>query len=130
VVSTTSAGTAIEPRNISRSFEQLCHRAKLRRIRLHDLRHTCATLLLVQGVPARVVMEILGHSQIAVTMNTYTHVVPELQRDAVDRLADAFDTGDDERADGTDPGQSNGVAVNDAVKPDPDTDPENGEGPP
>jgi integrase len=122
LVFTTSLGTPIEPRNISRSFDQLCERAKLRRIRLHDLRHTCATLLLAQGVPARVVMEILGHSQIAVTMNTYTHVVPELNRDAVDRLADAFDGADDSSPDG--------VVVNDAVKPDPDTDPENDDGPP
>jgi integrase len=41
---------------------------------LHDLRHTCASLLLAEGVPARVVMETLGHSAIAVTMNTYSHV--------------------------------------------------------
>jgi integrase len=126
LVFTTSVGTAIEPRNISRSFEQLCHRAKLRRIRLHDLRHTCATLLLVQGVSARVVMEILGHSQIAVTMNTYTHVVPELQRDAVDRLANAFESADDQ---GDDHG-SDGVVVKDVVNEAEDTDPENDEGPP
>ena len=56
------------------------------RIRFHDLRHSCATLLLVQGVAPRVVMEILGHSQIAVTMNTYSHVLPALQREAAARL--------------------------------------------
>ena len=48
----------------------------------HDLRHTAASLLLSQGVAGRVVMEILGHSQIALTMNTYSHVAPELSRDA------------------------------------------------
>jgi hypothetical protein len=67
-------------------------------------------------------MKILGHSQIAVTMNTYTHVVPGLQRDAVDRLADDFQDPDDSR--------SNGVVVNVVVKPDPATDPENEKGPP
>jgi integrase len=122
LVFTTMLGTPIEPRNISRSFDQLCDRADLRRIRLHDLRHTCATLLLAQGVPARVVMEILGHSQIAVTMNTYTHVVPELQREAIDRLADAFDGTSDDRA--------NGAVVNGVVKPSSGTRPENDEGPP
>jgi len=56
--------------------------------RLHDLRHSCATLLLAQGISPRVVMEVLGHSQIALTMNTYTHVLPELRRDAADRMND------------------------------------------
>ena len=55
--------------------------------RLHDLRHTAASLLLAQGVPARVVMEILGHSQIALTMKTYSHVAPEVSREAADRMA-------------------------------------------
>jgi integrase len=51
-----------------------------------DLRHTCASLLLAQGVEARVIMETLGHSQIATTMNTYAHVLPVLQRQAADRM--------------------------------------------
>jgi integrase len=54
--------------------------------RFYDLRHTCATLLLVQGVHPRVVMEILGHSQISLTMNTYSHVVPALQKEAASRM--------------------------------------------
>ena len=52
---------------------------------MHDLRHTCATLLLAQGVPLRVVMEILGHSQISITANTYTHVLSALQQEAMRR---------------------------------------------
>jgi hypothetical protein len=52
----------------------------------HDLRHSCASLLLVQGVPARVVMETLGHTNISITMDTYTHVLPELQRQAADAM--------------------------------------------
>ena len=53
-------------------------------------RHTAATLLLQQGVDARVVMEILGHSQISLTQNTYQHVVPVLARDAADKMAKAL----------------------------------------
>jgi integrase len=54
--------------------------------RFYDLRHTCVTLLLVQGVHPRVVMEIHGHSQISLTMNTYSHVVPTLQKEAASRM--------------------------------------------
>lgn len=57
-------------------FGRLLTRTQVRPIRLHDLRHTCATLLLSRGVSPRMVMDILGHSQIAVTMNTYGHVIP------------------------------------------------------
>lgn len=78
------------PRNDYRSFQSLTKRAGLRRIRVHDLRHTAASLLLAQGVPARVVMEILGHSQISVTLDTYTHVDPELNRVATDRMEAAL----------------------------------------
>jgi integrase len=90
LVFTTSIGTPLEPRNVNRSWHRLCDRAGLRRIRPHGLRHTCATLLLAQGVPARTVMEILGHSQIGVTMNTYTHVSPELLREAAGRMNEAL----------------------------------------
>lgn len=55
-------------------------------IRFHDLRHTCASLLLAQGVHPRVAMDILGHSQISLTMNSYSHVVPARQREAAGRM--------------------------------------------
>jgi Phage integrase family len=63
-------------------------------IRLHDTRHKCATLLATLGVSPRTIMAFLGHSQIAVTMNVYTHVTTEEQRQAVallDRLLTAAD---------------------------------------
>ena len=60
--------------------------AKLPAIRFHDLRHTAATLLLVQGVDPRTIMETLGHSQISLTRNTYSHVLPALQADAAAKL--------------------------------------------
>ena len=58
----------------------------LPRIRFHSLRHTAASLLLAQGTHPRVVMEMLGHSTIALTMNTYSHVIPALERDAAERM--------------------------------------------
>ncbi|MFE9553209.1 tyrosine-type recombinase/integrase [Streptomyces sp. NPDC006703] len=85
-VFTTRTGRTIEPRNLSRSFERITDDAGLRRIRLHDARHGCATLLFAAGVPARVVMEILGHSQIAVTMNVYTHVSDDSRREAMGHM--------------------------------------------
>jgi Phage integrase family len=57
-----------------------------RRIRFHDLRHTCASLLLAQNVPARVAMEILGHSQLAMTTDLYSHVMPTASREAADAI--------------------------------------------
>ena len=65
---------------------RVLERAGLPRKRFHDLRHTCASLLLAQGVHARVVMEILGHSQISLTMDTYSHVIPELQKAAAAQM--------------------------------------------
>lgn len=88
LVFATRVGTPIEPRNLVRHFQALCARAGLPRIRFHELRHTCATLLLAQGVEPRVIMETLGHSVIGTTMNLYTHVLPATQRAAADRMDD------------------------------------------
>ncbi|MGW2301704.1 tyrosine-type recombinase/integrase [Streptomyces sp. NPDC001809] len=84
-VFTTRTGQPIEPRNLYRSFTRVAKNAGLRVVRLHDARHGTA-LLTAAGVPPRVVMEILGHSQIAVTMNVYTHVVQDTQREAVSHM--------------------------------------------
>ncbi|WP_432934675.1 tyrosine-type recombinase/integrase [Microbispora sp. CA-135349] len=65
----------------------------MRRVRLHDLRHTCATILLAQGVDTRIITEILGHSTIVLTMNTYAHVLPEHQATALDKLEKALGRG-------------------------------------
>jgi integrase len=89
LVFTSTVGTVIEPRNLNRFFDELITKAGVRRIRFHDLRHTCASLLLAQNVPARVVMEIIGHSQLAMTTDLYSHVMPTALRaaaDAMDRL--------------------------------------------
>jgi integrase len=82
LVFTSNLGTPIYPRNLLRSFYKLVERAGLPRMRFHDLRHSCATFLATQGVPARVAMEILGHSDIRLTLGVYTHVLDESKRDA------------------------------------------------
>ena len=75
-------GTALEQRNVTREFHVILAAAPLPAVRFHDLRHTAATLLLAQGVDPRTIMEALGHSQISLTLNTYSHVLPSLQEDA------------------------------------------------
>ncbi|RBM16837.1 site-specific integrase [Streptomyces sp. PT12] len=85
-VFTTRTGRPVEPRNVYRSFTRVAASAGLRVIRLHDARHGCATLLTAAGVAPRVVMEILGHSQIGITMDVYTHVVQDTQREAISHM--------------------------------------------
>ena len=86
----TQAGGPLDSRNVTRDFQRALTKAGLPHMRFHDLRHSCASLLLAQGVHPRVVMETLGHSQIALTMNTYSHVIPALQREAADRMQAAL----------------------------------------
>jgi integrase len=85
-VFTSKVGTPLEPRTLTRTFHALCARHGLRRVRLHDLRHSCVSLLLALGVSPRVVMEIVGHSAIEMTMNVYAHVSLDNQRAALDLL--------------------------------------------
>ena len=79
-------GTPLEPRNVNRRWDELRERAGLHWLRLHDLRHGRATFMLAAGVPARTIMDVLGHSEIGVTMNTYTHVLMQLREDAADAI--------------------------------------------
>jgi integrase len=69
-----------------RNFHPLLEMAGLPRIRFHDLRHTAATLLLAQGVHPKVVQERLGHATVGLTLDTYSHLLPSMQRDAADKL--------------------------------------------
>jgi integrase len=82
----SARGTLADGPNITHRFHRLLQQAGLQQMRFHDLRHACASLLLVQGVHPRVVMETLGHSQISLTMNTYSHVLPALQREAAEKM--------------------------------------------
>ena len=82
----STVGTPLNGSNVTHRFQKHLERAGLPRQRFHDLRHCCASLLLAQHVPMRVVMEILGHSQISLTMDTYSHVMPGLQQEAAERM--------------------------------------------
>jgi integrase len=80
-------GRPIEPTNLlHRSYKRLLARAELAPIRFHDLRHTYATLALRDGVPVKVVSETLGHASITLTLDTYSHVLPDMQDDAAARM--------------------------------------------
>ncbi len=71
---------------VNRSFKPLLRRAGLPCIRFHDLRHTAATLLLAEGIHPKIVQEKLGHAQISLTLDTYSHALPSIQREAADKL--------------------------------------------
>jgi len=86
LVFTTATGTPLERRSVTRRFKAVLATHGLPAIRIHDLRHSCATLLLAQGVNPRVVMDTLGHSQISLTLNTYSHVLPAMQREAAAKM--------------------------------------------
>ena len=86
LVFTTSLGKPIDPRNVKRSLDRILEKAKLPHFRVHDLRHFCASLLLAQGVELKVVSQILGHTQISITADIYTHVLPQTQKAAIDLL--------------------------------------------
>jgi len=83
-------GKPIDSKRDWLDWRDLLEAAKVRHTRVHDQRHTAASLLLAQGIPPRVVMEILGHSTIAVTMNIYAHVMPEAVTAATSAVADVL----------------------------------------
>ena len=86
LVFTTPLGRPLDASNVTHAFQRHVAKAGLPRQRFHDLRHACASLLLAQGVNPRVVMDVLGHSQITLTLDTYSHVIPMLQADAAARM--------------------------------------------
>jgi integrase len=85
-VFTTTIGTPIDARSVIRQFHSILKTTGLPHIRFHDLRHSAATLLLAQGVSPRYISDLLGHSQVSFTMQTYAHVLPHVQRDVADKM--------------------------------------------
>jgi integrase len=83
-------GRYIHPNTLSTAFARLTREANVPRIRFHDLRHTSATLLLAEGIHPKIVQERLGHSDIAMTLNRYSHVTPHMQSAAADALESAL----------------------------------------
>ena len=91
LIFTTDTGAPINPSNLrQRSFAPLLKRAGLPHMRFHDLRHTCATLLLSRGVHPKFVQELLGHSTIARTLDTYSHVMPSIGDATARAMEDAL----------------------------------------
>lgn len=87
LIFTLESGAPIHPERMTRWFEAHARASGLPLIRLHDLRHTHATLALQAGVHAKVVQERLGHSSISITLDTYSHAIPAMQEDAAERVA-------------------------------------------
>ena len=91
LVFANESGGIINPSNLrDRSFTRLLERAGLPKIRFHDLRHTCATLLLGRGVHPKLVQELLGHATIAITLDTYSHYLPSMGDQAAGAMGDAL----------------------------------------
>jgi integrase len=91
VIFSSEKGTPLSPENlVNRSFKPLLKRAELPEIRFHDLRHTCATLLLGRGVHPKIVQELLGHATIAMTLDTYSHYLPPMGDQASGAMGDAL----------------------------------------
>jgi integrase len=91
LVFTTTVGTPIDASNLTKAYRATLERAHIDRRRFHDLRHSTGTFLAARNIHPRVIMEILGHSQISTTMNTYTHVDLSTMRDALDSLGDLME---------------------------------------
>jgi len=90
LVFTRPDGSQLQPQRVSRSFQSLARRAELPSIRLHDLRHTAATLALAAGIHPKVVSERLGDSTIQLTLDTDSHVVEGIQEAAAEQLGDVL----------------------------------------
>jgi integrase len=85
------------PVHLYEMFQHLLEDAGLPRMRFHDLRHSAATILMAMGIHAKVVQELLGHSNITMTLNIYSHVLPSLQKEAMEKWDDLFGQQDDQR---------------------------------
>jgi integrase len=82
----SSIGTPMDQRNLIKIFKEYLKKAGLPDVRFHDLRHTAATLMLQQGTNPKIVQERLGHSDISLTLNTYSHVLPSMQEETAEKL--------------------------------------------
>jgi integrase len=85
-VFTSLAGTPLEPRRLDRIFHEITREAGLRPLRFHDLRHSAAAILIAQGVHPKAIQELLRHSSIQLTMDTYGHLFEQVQRETADQM--------------------------------------------
>lgn len=96
-----SRGGYLHPNHLGEAFRALLEEAGLPAIRFHDLRHSAATILLSMGVNIKVIQEMLGHSDIAITLRVYGHLLPSMQQEAVDKWEGAFPEQKEEKGDET-----------------------------
>ncbi|QHZ55773.1 site-specific integrase [Brevibacillus sp. NSP2.1] len=96
----TSVGTKVLPRNLIRTYYRLLKKADVPKIRFHDLRHSHATLLLKKGVHPKIAQERLGHANIRITLDTYSHVLPNMQSEAAKQFGDSLFNKDDDNKNG------------------------------
>ncbi len=92
----TSLGTPYNPSKLLERFSTLLKRAGLPHMRFHDLRHSAATILLAMNVHPKIVQELLGHNQISMTMDLYSHVLPGMQEGMIDKLEEALEQPEDD----------------------------------
>lgn len=90
----TIHGIPLEPRSFRRTFYSLTKHLELPQIRIHDLRHTHATMLIQQNINVKLISERLGHTDIGTTLNTYGHVLPIMQKSIVEKLNELFSRSD------------------------------------
>ncbi|MDP8988467.1 MAG: site-specific integrase, partial [Acidobacteriota bacterium] len=86
LVFTSTIGTPLDARSVIRRHHAILKAAGIPRLRFHDLRHSAATLLLAQGVSPKYISQMLGHTQVAFTMQTYAHVIKEAQQQSADKM--------------------------------------------
>lgn len=85
-------GNFLHPARLYIMFHKVLEEAGMPFIRFHDLRHSAATILLSIGINVKVVQEMLGHSRISMTLDTYSHVLPGMQEEAVEKISNLFQT--------------------------------------
>lgn len=81
----------MDPGTLTHNFARIARRARLAGTRFHDLRHTFASLMLLAGIHPKIVSEALGHSSVAFTLDTYSHVLPSIQKAAAKRLDEVLE---------------------------------------
>ena len=86
-------GAAVDPCVLTHAFSRIAKRAGLERVRFHDLRHTFASLMLLKNISPKVISEALGHSSVAFTLDTYSHLLPGMQKSAFDLLDEVLPVG-------------------------------------
>lgn len=94
-------GGYLHPNHMGEAFRELLEQAELPLIRFHDLRHSAATILLSMGVNIKVIQELLGHSDIAITLRVYGHLLPSMQQEVVDRWDDVFKEEEEDEENGS-----------------------------